>query len=94
MLATARALIIGQEMVILDEPTEGLAPLIIQDLVATFKKIKEKGMTILLVEQNVYSTRQVAERCYFLEKGRVKCEESMDVLCERPDLLLQYLGVN
>jgi len=93
MLATARGLISGEEMVLLDEPTEGLAPRVIENLVDAFRKIKEQKRTMLLVEQNIHTAMVVADRCYILEKGRIKLEEPMDELCRRPDLLHQYLGV-
>lgn len=94
MLATARALISGEEMVLLDEPTEGLAPVVVQNLVVAFQKIKEQRHTMLLVEQNIHTALEVADRCYIMEKGRIKLEEPMKVLSQRPDLLQQYLGVD
>jgi len=93
MLATARGLIAGEEIMILDEPTEGLAPKVIENIVEAFQTIKKQGHTMLLVEQNIHTAMVVANRCYILEKGRIKLEEPMDVLCNRPDLLHQYLGV-
>jgi len=92
MLATARAMISGQEMVLLDEPTEGLAPLVVRDLIAAFMRIKAQGHTLLLVEQDLHTPMQVADRCYVLQKGRVQIEESMAVVSQRPDLLDRYLG--
>ncbi len=94
MLATARALISGEEMVLLDEPTEGLAPVVVQNLIGAFQKIKEQKHTMLLVEQNLHTAMEVADRCYILEKGRIKLEEPMKTLSQRPDLLQQYLGVD
>jgi branched-chain amino acid transport system ATP-binding protein len=94
MLATARALISGEEMVLLDEPTEGLAPVVVQNLIGAFQKIKEQRHTMLLVEQNIHTAMEVADRCYILEKGRIKLEEPMKILSQRPDLLQQYLGVD
>jgi|MudIll2142460700_1097286.scaffolds.fasta_scaffold107397_2 branched-chain amino acid transport system ATP-binding protein len=94
MLATARALISGEEMVLLDEPTEGLAPVVVQNLIGAFQKIKEQKHTMLLVEQNIHTAMEVADRCYILEKGRIKLEEPMKALSQRPDLLQQYLGVD
>jgi branched-chain amino acid transport system ATP-binding protein len=94
MLATARALISGEEMVLLDEPTEGLAPVVVQNLIVAFQKIKEQRHTMLLVEQNIHTAIEVADRCYILEKGRIKLEEPMKILSQRPDLLQQYLGVD
>lgn len=93
MLATARGLITGEKMILLDEPTEGLAPVIIEHLISAFHKVKAQGQTILLVEQNIHTAMEVADRCYILEKGRIKLHEPIDVLCQRPDLLHQYLGV-
>ena len=93
MLATARGLISGEEMVLLDEPTEGLAPVVVQNLVGAFRKIKEQKHTMLLVEQNIHTAMEVADRCYILEKGRMKLEEPMKILSQRPDLLQQYLGI-
>jgi len=93
MLATARGLISGEEMVLLDEPTEGLAPVVVQNLIGAFRKIKEQKHTMLLVEQNIHTAMEVADRCYILEKGRMKLEEPMKILSQRPDLLQQYLGI-
>ncbi len=93
MLATARGLISGEEMVLLDEPTEGLAPVVVQNLIGAFRKIKEQKHTMMLVEQNIHTAMEVADRCYILEKGRIKLEEPMKILSQRPDLLQQYLGI-
>jgi branched-chain amino acid transport system ATP-binding protein len=93
MLATARALIAGERMILLDEPTEGLAPVVVRDLIGAFQKVKAQRQTMLLVEQNIHTAMEVADRCYILEKGRIKLEERMDTLIRRPDLLQQYLGV-
>ena len=93
MLATARGMISGKEMVLLDEPTEGLAPMVIRNLVDAFHIVKKQGHTMLLVEQNIQTAMEIADRCYILEKGRIKLEEPMALLCRRPDLLYQYLGV-
>jgi len=93
MLATARGLIAGEEMVLLDEPTEGLAPVIVRNLIEAFEKIKAQKHTMLLVEQNVHTAMRVADRCYILEKGRIKLEEPMKTLAHRPDLLEQYFGI-
>ncbi len=94
MLATARGLVSGEEMVLLDEPTEGLAPVIVQNLIDAFEKIKKQNHTMLLVEQNIHTAMRVADRCYILEKGRIKLEEPMKELAKRPDLLEQYFGIH
>jgi branched-chain amino acid transport system ATP-binding protein len=93
MLATARGLISGEAMVILDEPTEGLAPMVAQCLVNSICKIKVDGHTILLVEQNIQTAVQAADRSYFLEKGRVRLAASGDIFRQEPELLQRYLGV-
>lgn len=93
MLTTARALVMGRDMILVDELTHGLAPLMVQHLVEALLKIKQKGVTILLVEQDFQTASRMAGRCYVLEKGRVSLDESMEALCRSPELLQQYLGV-
>jgi len=93
MLATAQALISGEEMVLMDEPTEGLAPMVVENLIDAFRSIKQQGITMMLVESNIRTAVKVADRCYIMEKGYIKLEESMKVLSQRSDLLHQYLGV-
>ncbi|TGQ38389.1 ABC transporter ATP-binding protein [Mesorhizobium sp. M00.F.Ca.ET.216.01.1.1] len=93
MLAIARMLRTGVKMLLLDEPTEGLAPVIVQrigDLLATLKK---RGMTILLVEQNFRFASRVADRFYLMEHGKVMAEFPVGELSERMTLLHEVLGV-
>jgi branched-chain amino acid transport system ATP-binding protein len=71
MLAIARALVNGPKLLLLDEPTEGLAPVIVQEIVATLKDIKKSGVPMLLVEQNIHVCEQLADRHYILEQGRI-----------------------
>lgn len=94
MLATARSIISGEEMVLLDEPTEGIAPMLVQNLIEAFRKLKAQGHTMLLVEQDIQTAIEVGDRFYVLEKGRIKLENSMDFLCNKPDILYQYLGID
>jgi len=93
MLATARGLISGEKVLLLDEPTEGLAPVVVDSLITTLLTLKDEGHTMLLVEQNVETALAVADRCYVLERGRVKYEESIKALAENPDLIKQLCGV-
>jgi branched-chain amino acid transport system ATP-binding protein len=93
MLATARGLISGHKVLLLDEPTEGLAPVVVEDLVAAFTILKAEKRTMLLVEQNVNTALRVAERCYILEKGRVKAEHRISELVEDTELLKRLCGV-
>ena len=93
MLAIARILRTGAKMLLLDEPTEGLAPVIVQQIGRTIREIKSRGFTVLLVEQNFRFAATVADRHYVMEHGKVidmipnhKLESSMDKLHE-------YLGV-
>ncbi|MEW6263891.1 MAG: ABC transporter ATP-binding protein [Thermodesulfobacteriota bacterium] len=93
MLATARALIAGEKLILMDEPTEGLAPVVVDKLVEVFHRLKAQGQTMLLVEQNFQVAMEVADRCYVLEKGLIRLEEKSAALAARSDLLRQYLGV-
>jgi branched-chain amino acid transport system ATP-binding protein len=94
MLATARALISGHRMILLDEPTEGLAPIVVENLVKALHKLKAGGHTILLVEQNFRTASDLADRGYILQKGRIDREDSMEHLGERLDLLHRHLEEN
>jgi branched-chain amino acid transport system ATP-binding protein len=71
MLAIARALVNGPRLLLLDEPTEGLAPVIVQEIVATLREIRKSGIPMLLVEQNIRVCEQLADRHYVLEQGRI-----------------------
>lgn len=83
MLAIARALLTSPDVLMLDEPTEGLAPQIIEDVVDIIQEIRSKDLTILLVEQNVKIADLCADRHYILEKGVVKFEGQLDELSEQ-----------
>jgi len=93
MLTTARGLISGDHLILLDEPTEGLAPNIIQDLIESLREIKKQNFTILLVEQSVNTAFEIADRCYILEKGRIKAQGTTDEIRKNPEILHRYLGV-
>jgi len=93
MLAIGRALVTGPDLLILDEPSEGLAPVIIETLEEVLKNVKMAGIPILLVEQNLYSALAVADRVYVLETGQVVLQGDAKELTERSELLLQRLGV-
>ena len=93
MLAIGRILRTGARLLLLDEPTEGLAPVIIQQISRTISRLKEAGFTILLVEQNFRFAATVADRYYVMEGGKVIDEIDNAHLEQHVDKLNEYLGV-
>ncbi|QSY97055.1 ABC transporter ATP-binding protein (plasmid) [Rhizobium bangladeshense] len=93
MLAIARILRTGVRLLILDEPTEGLAPVIVQRIGEVLKKLKERGMTILLVEQNFRFASRIADRFYLMDHGQMVSEFLVGELPQRMDTLHKVLGV-
>ena len=93
MLAIARILRTGARLLLLDEPTEGLAPVIVQQIGATIRRLKSEGFTILLVEQNFRFAATVADRHYVMEHGRVVDAIANAELATHMDKLHEYLGV-
>ncbi len=93
MLAIARALLLNPDLLILDEPTEGLAPIIVQDIQNHLRAIKDEGMTILLVEQNFRFATDIADRVYVLGKGQVRWQGSADALSADTAVQHEWLGV-
>ena len=93
MLAIGRILRTGARLLLLDEPTEGLAPVIVQQIGAMIRRLKEQGFTILLVEQNFRFAQTVADRHYVMENGRVVDMMSNTGLEASMDKLHDYLGV-
>ena len=93
MLAIARILRTGARLLLLDEPTEGLAPVIIQQIGKTIRSLKEQGFTILLVEQNFRVASTVADRYYVMEHGRIIDQFSNSELDANVEKLHEYLGV-
>ena len=91
MLSIARALLGDPELLILDEPTEGLAPLIVRELEEQILKLKNVGISILLAEQNLKSALHLADRCYILEKGRVCYEGTVADLQKNDEVRNKYL---
>lgn len=92
MLAIGRALMGAPELLLLDEPSLGLAPLIIRDIFNIIKKIKEDGRTILIVEQNAKQTLKIADYAYVMEVGNIKTEGNANSLLEDKNLISAYLG--
>ena len=93
MLAVARTLMGNPRVLLLDEPSEGLAPLVVQALAAQVLRLKREGVTIVLSEQNVRFTMQVSDRAYVLEKGHVRQEGDMRTIRQDRRLLGKYLSV-
>ncbi|HWD60663.1 MAG TPA: ABC transporter ATP-binding protein [Stellaceae bacterium] len=93
MLAIARALVRDPKLILLDEPFEGLAPIIVRDLLATCRSLAEAGQTIILVEQNISAAVSLADRVYILNNGHVVEETSAQAVRDQPELLHRHLGV-
>jgi branched-chain amino acid transport system ATP-binding protein len=93
MLAMARILRTGARLLLLDEISEGLAPVIVQKLGEVIRSLKEKGFTIILVEQNFRFAAPLADRLYIVEHGRIAAEIGKDELEQKQALLHEYLGV-
>ena len=93
MLAIARILRTGAKFLLLDEPTEGIAPVIVQQIGRTIKEIKERGFTVLLVEQNFRFAQTVADRHYVMEHGKVVDMIPNHMLQASMEKLHEYLGV-
>jgi branched-chain amino acid transport system ATP-binding protein len=93
MLAIARILRTGARLLLLDEPTEGLAPVIVQQIGATIRRLKAEGFTILLVEQNLKFAASIADRHYVMERGRIVQEIAAERFESSMGQLQTYLGV-
>ena len=93
MLAIGRILRTGARLLLLDEPTEGLAPVIVQQIGNSIRKLKAEGFTIILVEQNLRFAGTVADRHYVMERGRIVDEIANAALQSSMDKVNQYLGV-
>ena len=92
MLAIGRALMARPRVLLLDEPSMGLAPIIVQDIFRTLREINQAGLTIFLVEQNVRQALKIADRAYVIETGRIVLEGSGRELLGDPKVQDAYLG--
>ena len=92
MLAIGRALLARPRLLLLDEPSMGLAPLIVQDIFRTLRDINREGLTIFLVEQNVRQALKIAQHGYVLENGRIVLDDQAARLLDNPKVLEAYLG--
>lgn len=92
MLAVGRALMGAPKLLLLDEPSLGLAPVVVQEIARTFQEINRGGMSILLVEQNARMALRLSQRTYILETGAIVKEGQSEELCNDPDINAAYLG--
>jgi branched-chain amino acid transport system ATP-binding protein len=92
MLAIGRALMVSPKVLLLDEPSMGLAPIVVQNIMKTIKQINEEGTTILLVEQNAKVALKLANRGYVLETGEIVMEGDAEVLSKDESIVKAYLG--
>ncbi len=93
MLAIARALMTNPEVLLLDEPGEGLAPLLVKSIEKAILQLKESGMSILLVEQNLPFATKIADHIHVLSKGAIVYSSSPQELWENDEVKTQYLGI-
>ena len=93
MVAIARALMARPRLLLLDEPSLGLSPLIVADMFDAVRRINAQGVSVLLVEQNVEIALSLSDRAYVLEEGRIVAEGESDDLLARPEIQRAYLGV-
>jgi branched-chain amino acid transport system ATP-binding protein len=94
MLAIARALMSAPRMLMLDEPSMGLAPLIVQKIFQTIVRINKEGLPVLVVEQNAQQALSIAHRGYVMETGRIVLEDAGQALLKDPQVRKAYLGIN
>ena len=92
MLAIARALMSAPKVLLLDEPSLGLAPLVVKDIFKIIEEIRKEGTTVLIVEQNAKQTMKIADYAYVLEVGEISMEGPADELIHNPKLIEAYLG--
>jgi branched-chain amino acid transport system ATP-binding protein len=93
MLATARAMMAAPRLLLMDEPSMGLAPVLVESVFDTIVEINKEGTTILLVEQNAHVALQIANRGYVLQTGEIVLSDSADGLRENPMVQKAYLGM-
>ena len=93
MLAIGRALMACPDLLLLDEPSLGLAPSLVRSIIEAVRGINQRGITVLLIEQNVHFSLPISDRGYVLEQGRVVLEDTGPALLDNPHVRVSYLGV-
>jgi branched-chain amino acid transport system ATP-binding protein len=93
LLTIARTLMGNPEVLLLDEPSEGLAPALVKALAGLVERLRGEGMSVLLSEQNVRFALRVADRAYVIDSGHIRYEGTVAALSERPDIMKRYLAV-
>ncbi len=93
MLALGRGLMKQPILLLLDEATEGLAPLIVKDFIAVLQEVRQTGITILMADQNLKFARRVADRGYIIDKGRIYHQDKIERIWQDKELVRQYLAV-
>ncbi len=93
MLAIGRALMARPDLLLLDEPSLGLQPSLVRAIIEAIRRINERGITVLLIEQNVHFSLPISHRGYVLEQGRVVLEDAGPALLDNPHVRVSYLGV-
>jgi branched-chain amino acid transport system ATP-binding protein len=93
MLTIARTLMGNPSCILLDEPSEGLAPVIVDQMAAAIRELKTEGLAVLLSEQNLHFATEVSDRAYIIEKGRIRFSGTMAELAANEDVRMQYLAV-
>jgi len=93
MLAIGRALMACPDLLLLDEPSLGLQPSLVRAIIDAIQRINERGITVLLIEQNVHFSLPISHRGYVLEQGRVVLEDAGPALLQNPHVRVSYLGV-
>ena len=94
MLATGRGLMSGPTLLLLDEPSMGLSPILVEEIFKIIQEINAKGTSILLVEQNAHMALSIAHRAYVLETGRIVLEGAATDVRENPQVKAAYLGIH
>ena len=94
MLAIARVMVTKPKLVLMDEPTEGLMPVLVGEIKRVIRQMREDGFTILLIDQDFKMCLELCDRAYIMEKGTIKYQGETKQLAENKEILFSYLGVS